>query len=448
SRNKISSIFADDIRQDLTPGKGRPEWIFSCYAPVRNTPVHLFGGPSREQSFEEMRLMHYLAQAAGKAEQAVQDANILYAESEAQMQTILNNTEAAVRYVVDGSNQHPNRLDVIEGFTAAAAPAPTTTAQNPFGQNQQPPQQQANPFNQGQTGSSAFGQPSAFAQPLGMTQQQQQQSACGNPSFGQPSFGQPSFGQSSLGQPPSAQPAFGKSAFGQPSPFAQIAGGAQQQTQPNPFQQQPFGQPPQQPNPFGGQQPPAATPFSQQQQPLPQQLPNPFGQPSGSTTGGFGTVTNAAGGPFATNAQPASSTGPNPLYNAVTKDKASYSAVLEGDKPPRFTELPDNLNVNLDLTGETTHDPTTNRLILWKGQPVRYFNGEPRYQHPNNGQVFMHIFFPNGPPPIESMGDVQGKAEDYNPEIEEIYKHAKQAKRFTTKVPIVPPKVEWCSFDL
>jgi nucleoporin NUP42 len=57
------------IRSDLT--KERPQWIFSAYGPGKAAPAQLFGGSIREQSFEEMRLHHYIAAAAGNAQHAV-----------------------------------------------------------------------------------------------------------------------------------------------------------------------------------------------------------------------------------------------------------------------------------------------------------------------------------------------------------------------------------------
>ena len=50
----------------MLAGKGRPDWVFSCYGPGRNAPKQLFGGPQREQSFEELRLRHYEAAASGR----------------------------------------------------------------------------------------------------------------------------------------------------------------------------------------------------------------------------------------------------------------------------------------------------------------------------------------------------------------------------------------------
>jgi nucleoporin NUP42 len=49
----------------------RPQWILSAYGPGRHAPAQLFGGPLREQSFEEMRLMHYIGLASGNPLQAV-----------------------------------------------------------------------------------------------------------------------------------------------------------------------------------------------------------------------------------------------------------------------------------------------------------------------------------------------------------------------------------------
>lgn len=57
------------IKQDLTTE--RPQWILSAYGPGRNAPEQLFGGSTREQSFEEMRLMHYIAAASGNVQPAV-----------------------------------------------------------------------------------------------------------------------------------------------------------------------------------------------------------------------------------------------------------------------------------------------------------------------------------------------------------------------------------------
>lgn len=57
------AIIVNDLRD-------HPEWVLSAYGPGKDAPAQLFGG-IREQSFEEMRLYHYQAAAAGKEQQAV-----------------------------------------------------------------------------------------------------------------------------------------------------------------------------------------------------------------------------------------------------------------------------------------------------------------------------------------------------------------------------------------
>jgi nucleoporin NUP42 len=63
------SLDKDAIIADLTTE--RPQWILSAYGPGRQAPEQLFGGDQREQSFEEMRLLHYMGLASGNAQQAV-----------------------------------------------------------------------------------------------------------------------------------------------------------------------------------------------------------------------------------------------------------------------------------------------------------------------------------------------------------------------------------------
>lgn len=405
-------------------------WIFSAYAPGKNAPVQLIGGPEREQSFEEMRAIHYAAEAAGNPQQAVQDANSLYVAVEAQIQTILNDVDGAIKYVLEAENQHPNRLDVVEGKAEAAAP---------FGQ----PLSSSSPFGQvGQTQNPAFGQPSQSS-PFGQPLQTAAAPAFGQPSaLGQqtPAFGQPAFGQPSV---PGQQPAFGQPAFGQPalgqpsaagqSPFAQI--GAQSSTQQNPFGQaaaqgaSPFAQvgaQTQQPTPFVQPQPQAqtASPFGQPAQPT---KPNPFGQPqaaqSATPFGQLGATPNQQ------------QTG----FGAASTNPSSFGQ----QQAPPGQQAP-----QTNVTPATQQNQVPQKLTSWKGRPVKYIDGEPCYQHPNDPQTFVRIFFPDGPPPPENSKDAVGKPEDYTPEIEEAYRYAKEHGTFKNGIiPAVPPKMEWCSFD-
>lgn len=63
------TISKETIQKDLT--NELPQWILSSYSGGRDTPEQLFGGPIREQSFEEMKLHHVLAEAAGNPQKAV-----------------------------------------------------------------------------------------------------------------------------------------------------------------------------------------------------------------------------------------------------------------------------------------------------------------------------------------------------------------------------------------
>ncbi|KAK2794209.1 hypothetical protein FQN51_000910 [Onygenales sp. PD_10] len=448
-------ISVAEIQTDLTPGKGRPEWIFSCYGPGKNAPIQLFGGPQREQSFEEMRVLHYAAAAAGNPQQAVQDAMKLYAETEAQMQTILKDTEGAIRYILEGENTHPNRIDVIEGRTGPVTPSP-------FGQ----PSAFSQPPAAAQPAAPAFGQPSTPS-PFGQPAAVGQQPAFGKPSFGQPSgFGQPSAlgaGQPAFGQPSNpAAPAFGQSPFAQaaqtaqpqqnplgfgqptPSPFAQAQ--TQNQQQPSPFGQQsvqpsPFGQPSAQnvqPSPFG--QPQQQTPFGQPQ------APSPFGQPSNTLN------TTAQPSPFGTQQPAAAPTQPNPFSSPLAQaptTATTTTTTATTSQPAISKKAKPNLNPLPHLTGETRRDPVTQKLISWKGRPVKYIEGEPCYQHPDDAATFVHIFFPDGPPRPEALKDAVGPPEEYTPDVEAAYRLMKETGSFKNGlVPEVPPRVEWCSFDL
>ncbi|EEP81325.1 predicted protein [Uncinocarpus reesii 1704] len=411
---KKYALGVEDIRNDLTKGKHRPEWIFSAYGPGKDAPRQLFGGPEREQSFEEMRAIHYAAAASGSTEKAIQDANNLFAVCEAQIKTALADIDGAIKYIIDGENQHPNRIDITEGTTAAVP-----SQQSPFGV----------PTTSAPT--SAFGQPTAFSQPTqgasfgrpsALGQQQQPQPAFGPPAFAQPAFGQTAFGQpSALGK--QQQLAFGAPAFGQPSalkpsPFAQPL--SQAPVQPNPFNQtsnaSPFTQLPNQGQPFGQAQSQA-------------QVESPFGKPS---TGGFGqpqTANNPFGQPSPARAAPSGfgeqlqSQAPfsqpsgfgstpiatQPVSQAAPIPTAATSALGNKKDPSKLDPLP-------KLVGETRRAPATKRLLAWKGQPVQYIENEPCFQHPDDPTTLVHIYFPDGRPALESFGRSVSMPEEYTPE--------------------------------
>lgn len=482
---------ANDIKIDLTAGKGRPEWVFSAYAPNNKVPRQLFGGPQREQSMEELRLRHYELAAAGNLNQAVQEAQALWQESVNQIDVALSDVNGAIKYIVDGANEHPNRIDICQAITG-----PQTNQSTPFGQPSAPATSTGAFGNPTPSAPSAFGKP-GFGQPSAQPSPFGQPSAPGNPSpFGQPSalgaqsaFGKPStlgagtaFGQSSnlgaqsgLSKPAfgtsgfaqaANQPAFGKSGFGSPSqpaaggaapfgapsatsPFGQIQ--QQQQLQ----QPVPFGQPSAPANPFGasaqqpasgfaqpsggggfGQPSQTASPFGQPQQPQqPQQAqPTPFGQPAASSNP-FGAPAQqaAAPSPFG---QPAA-----PQGVPVQETNSGPRAFIKIDNPNELNPLP-------DLQGQTMRNPNTGQLTMWKGRPVKYINEAPCYLHPQDNRTFVRINFPDGPPDEAALRDSQAKPEEYTPEIEQMYKFYLDNGYFKDGViPAVPPKREWISFD-
>jgi len=432
---------------------------------------------------EEMRLRHYELTAAGNTNQAIQEAHALWQESVNQMDVAINDINGAVKYIVDGANEHPNRIDICQGntgpqanqstaFGQPAAPAASTGAfGKPAGFAQ--PSAQPSPFGQPSApgNTSAFGQPSA----LGV------QSAFGQPStlgggtaFGQPStlgaqtgFGKPAFGTSGFAQAAN-QPAFGKPGFGNPSlpaaggaapfgapsaasPFSQIKQQQQQPQQPAPFDQpsvpaNPFGAPAapaQQPalSGFGQQsgggggfgQPSTTSPFGQAQQPQQAQAA-PFGQPA-APANPFGAPAQQAATPSPFG-QPAAPQGV-PVQQTTTDPRA----FIKIDNPAELNPLP-------DLRGQTMRNPNTQQLTMWKGRPVKYINEAPCYLHPQDNKTYVRINFPDGPPSEATLRDSQAKAEDYTPEVEQMYKFYLDNGYFKDGViPAVPPKREWISFD-
>ncbi|KAL2072350.1 hypothetical protein VTL71DRAFT_11693 [Oculimacula yallundae] len=295
------------ILLDLTAEK--PQWILSAYGPGRQAPAQLFGGPMREHSFEEMRLIHYMALAAGNSQPAILEAEKLWHASEQQIQTAVSNIDGAVSFIINSEKEHPNRLDIVrEGQPGPGSQPNPFNNQSSFQQNSTP---NANPFGApSQPAAPAFGAPTApaFGAPSALGGAFGQPSALGqksnpfggaNPAFGAPTqlgaggaFGQPS----ALGQKPN--PFGGSTASSQApvaAPFSSFAGTA------NPFGQKPaFGAPiqPAAPGPFGAPSQPAASnafgaPSNGFGAPSQTAQPSPFGQPSNPSPNPFGGQSNA-----------------------------------------------------------------------------------------------------------------------------------------------------------
>lgn len=429
-----------DIKSDLTAGQGRPIWVFSCFGPGRNAPRQLFGGPQRELSFEELRLRHYEAAASGNPGPAIQEAETLYSESVSQMDVILKNLDAAVKYVTEGAKEHPNRIDITNGNIGPEA----GQAHSAFGQTaplRPTPAFAAPGFAQQAPSQPAFGQPSlgqasGFGQPSAMGSQP----SFGQPAFGQPSVTQPSFGQSSFGQPSTMDPSSFGQASGTATPFSQISNQAQAPSssfgQPSPFgqtgqQASGFGQPTAAPSSSGfSALAQTASPFGQAQ------APAPFGQPS------------QAPSPFGAAAQQATHSPFGQPTSTAQATVAPSTTVSTGPAPVLKIDNSNDLRPIPPLSGETRRDPMTKKLISWKGQPVKYIDNAPCYLHPQDQKTAVRIFFPDGPPDEASLRDAQAKPDEYTPDIAEQYEFFVKNGSFKDGIiPSVPPKTEWVSFD-
>ena len=405
------------------------------------------------------------------------------------MQTALNDLDGAVKYIINGEDEHPNRLDICK--TKGAVPNQTQTltsnqqTTSTFGQPSTPAFGQAATSTFGRPSMTSFGQPSVptstFGQPSAPVSTFGQQSV---PTFSQPS--QPSaFGQTStLGAPTSfGQPSstFGKPSilgptFGQPSapgPF-----GAPQQQQPNVFgnasgsgtlpqpsaaANNPFGQPsapknlstfgqpsaPSQPHSFG--RPSTSNPSPAFGQPaisgaasgFPQTSTgplNPFAQPTApSTTSTFSQPSTAAPISFAQR-RVSSANQPVPSFGQAFRpsDTAQPSAgpgAKQTDVRNTSGQAMNGVHVQKDSQGKITS---------WKGLPVRYFDDEPCYK--GNDDDWQRIWFPEGPPAFTKTVDLPDEA--YDDLTKASYRNLKETGTFKDGImPIIPPKREWCTWN-
>ncbi|PVH76025.1 hypothetical protein DL98DRAFT_574676 [Cadophora sp. DSE1049] len=495
------------IEVDLISEK--PQWILSAYGPGRYAPAQLFGGPMREHSFEEMRLLHYMAVAAGNPQEAVQEAERLWQASEQQIQTAASNIDGAINFIINSEKEHPNRIDIVRGGQAGAGSQP-----NPF--NSQPSFQQQSPAPNPFAGASqlsqatpAFGAPSgpAFGAPSTLGGAFGQPSALGpkpnafgsaNPAFGAPTqlaaggFGQPS----ALGQRPNPfgaptantstpaaapfssfagtsnsfgqKPAFGAptqpataNPFGAPSqptsnafgPPSNAFGAPSQTAQPNPF-----GQPSNSntnSNPFGGQSNPQPNPLGGSQPAFGEPSPakNPFGaptQPSQALQNPFGAPTTAQPNPFASAAATASAP---PAVNPFGPPATGTSSSSNGNPfAPQSQPQPAMNGHGPNVQLGAPHPQTSSYISKDPSGRLTVFKGK-RVIYKDDEPGFtgpdgswQRIWFPDGPPVFNK--DTQVDESMYDDTIEAAYLHAKQTGSFQGgMMPLLPPKREWCHWD-
>ncbi len=481
----ISSYKLDKniITNDLS--KERPQWILSAYGPGREAPLQLFGGQPREQSFEEIRVRHYELTAQGNQQQAIGEYQILVNNAEQQCRTALNDVDGAIKYILNGENEHPNRNDICN----AKGALPTQP------QLQAPSQQPTSVFGQPSNPTPTFGQPSApstFGKPA-FDHPSAPASTFGQPSFGQPSgfgkpspLGQPSAGfsqpSSTFGKPSFPAPTFGQSSapgtFGQPqnaSPFAASAStvGSMQTDQPRntfgqpstPPQLSSFGQPSSstQPNPFG--QPSAPS------QPSPFAKVSPFSQPTTSNTTTAPTQPTAApANPFGQPSAPQtiSPFAKPPTTAPIPFGQASKTRIYYANRPvPSFgfdiqafkTSLPststnhtnkNSITAPTIPSGTASQIPATaqkdahNKLRTWNNKPVSYIDEEPCFKSPEG--YWTKIWFPDGPPVFKKSEELP--EEVYDEGVKEDYRYLKEQGVFKGGViPELPPRREWVGWN-
>ena len=424
-------------------------WILSSYGPGRDAPLQLFGGYPREQSFEELRLHHYVLAAAGNQGQAIQEAQQLFTNAEQQIQSALNDVDGAIKYIVGGRDQHPNRIDICKARGSISS------------QGNVPSPMQSSTSTMHQAQSSTFGQPSLPAQTSG--------------TFGKPST---PFGQaSSLGNHLNPFADAG-SFFGQPSgpnPFTKaLATTFGQASQQMPFGQQStggFGQPSApRSGPFG--QPSAAqpSPFSQQAQPQPTAFgaalapSNPFARPPTQTqpiSTPFGQATPAQSTPFGA--------APTPFINPVNRGSASTQATTFAFGQPQpqpqstsefgrpatqpqqgsgFGQAPAQSppktapTASVPSSGPTRKD-SRGQLTVWHGKPITYVDGEPCFKRPDG--LWEKVWFPDAVPSWKK--EITVPEGWWTDEVKGVYERARAAGGFEGLMPDVMPKREWVSWD-
>ena len=492
SRYKLDKAI---IINDLS--KERPQWILSAYGPGRDAPLQLFGGYPREQSFEELRVRYYELAAQGNKQQAIQEAQALVNNADQQIQTALNDVDGAIKYIINGGNEHPNRLDVCRAKGVAQTQPQTLTSNQqtaltfgqPSGSTLSQPSQ---PSAFGMPSATSFGQPSAtFGQPSAPTSSFGQPSAStfGQPSqpssFGQPStlgrpttsFGQPSstFGKPSISAPtfgqPSAPGPFGKPSisaptFGQPSapgpfgaPLQQASNvfgnssGPDSLPQPTATANNPFGQPlaPTHSSPFGKPSAPSQpTAFGRPSTSNPSPA---FGQPalSGATTG-FSQTSTAPSNPFAQPTTPSTTStfglpsiaAPVSFGQRATSQNLGPSSTVQPLTGPAPNRLDVRSTSGQGTNGVQIQKDSHNKVTSWKGMSVRYFDDEPCYK--GNDGNWQRIWFPDGPPVFAKTVELPDEA--YDEATKANYTHLRQTGTFKDGVmPALPPKRQWCNWN-
>ena len=398
----------------------------------------MFGGYPREQSFEEMRTRHYQLAIQGKEQEAIEEARALVSNSEAQMRSALNDVDGAIKYILDGENEHPNRIDICNVEGGSRIPKQniisSMQAASSFGQ----PLNNTSAFRH-PPAPSTFGQPSisTFGQPSAPTSSFSQKSA---QSLGPPSFGQ----ASTLGRP---QTSFGQStpAVGQPTapgPF-----GNSQAPPPSHFQSA---------NPFQTSIPPSQQPLSFGR-PSAQPQTGLFAQPSASNTGDSFTRTPSAQtltvqdtAARQNSFTPALASGAAMRTQNARASPTAFSTTVSAQQNEGFGQASGSHASRRTVSGRLVASAQVQKdgqgkLVKWNGATVSYIDGDPCHRGTDGN--WQKIWFPDGAPNFVNSGGLSDDA--YDDEMKENYEYLKDNGIFKGGIiPLLPPKREWCNWNV
>ena len=334
-------------------------------------------------------MRHYHLALQGKQDEAIREAQNLVQSAESQIKTALADVDGAIKYILDGEQQHPNRFDICKarGGTIQPKHASVANPQQPsFGQPSAP---------------STFGRPATLGPPSSSvsTINNNQSPAFAHNSFGQPSFGQPaSLGQSSTSFIQSTSP------FGQPVATAPA-----------------FGKP--------------SAPMNNLS--VPQQPSNPFSHTTQAST--------AAENPFANN-NTLANTGPQ--STAQTTSSSPFARTGPNQQSTTFGQsfLGSSATANImpNSTAQSQKD-TTGKLRSWNGRSVSYVDDQPCFK--GNDGNWHRIWFPDGPPSFINSSSLPDEV--YDTATQENYEYLKARGAFRDGVlPLIPPKKAWCDWNL
>lgn len=335
----------------------------------------------------------------------------MWAMAQQQMQHALTDVTGAIEYVVQGENEHPNRLDICQQFTGAQqpitrpAPVPAMVIQPATPPVSQP---------------SAPQQPVPQPSPPQPTQGQQPPAPQGRPMTMQLGFHQPS---SRVGeQRPNSQPA-PQPTGGAPSAAAATAVPPVNIVMVPPQPNQPGVGQPSLPGNALGARPVPSNPFDE---PAPPAHLNPFAAANAAP------AVTASNPPSSVGSAPSATTGP---VQFPANDGLQHATPYQPGSNARHP----------DITEYSTRD-ANNRLLTWKGLPVKYIGETPCFQRPDTGE-WTKIWFPNGPPAYDEGADTP--EEMYDEQTKEAYQHFFKHGHFPGgRLPQLPPRREWNRWDM